>query len=410
MVVTGEVSGDHHAAQLVKVLQELAPGPIEIFGMGGSHLRLAGMETVIDSESEASVMGLLEVVSSLPRILKAFRKLVNEARKRKPAVAILLDFPDFNLRLAKKLKRLGIPVVYFITPQVWAWRRSRVRQIKKYVTKAAPIFPFEEGFLRQHGVNATYVGHPFLDRPPLEISREQFLLQNGLDTVRPVVALLPGSRHGEVSRLIEPMLLAFARLQNGRPGIQGIVPVAPTLSMDEFEQYAKQFPAVSFIRGHSREALMSADAAVVASGTATVEAALEGVPFVVVYKLAPVTYKIAKLIVRGVSNFGMVNLIAGKKIIPELLQSAVTPERIANELEKILGDEANAKRMRKSLELVHERLSNTPLDGNSSAERVGQLVAELLQWPGAGLSASTAPGSRVRRVATEVSEKIVANI
>ena len=217
LVVSGEASGDAYAAVLTRALKAKAQGPIEIFGMGGSQARAAGMETVIDSETHASVMGLTEIIGSLRAISKAFHALVQLAAKRRPDVVVLIDFPDFNLRLAKALYKQKLPVLYFVTPQVWAWRRGRVKDIAKYTTKVAPIFPFEEHFYQQHGVDAEYVGHPFLDRPPLEIERDAFLRTLRLDPQRPIVALLPGSRVAEVERLLEPMCEAFLKLRQARP-------------------------------------------------------------------------------------------------------------------------------------------------------------------------------------------------
>lgn len=377
LVVSGEASGDAYAAVLTRALIAQAEGPIEVFGMGGSQARAAGMETVIDSETHASVMGLTEIVGSLRKISRAFHTLVQLAAKRRPDVVVLIDFPDFNLRLAKAVHKLKVPVLYFVTPQVWAWRKSRVKSIAKYTTKVAPIFPFEEHFYQQHGVDAEYVGHPFLDRPPLKLDRDAFLRALRLDPQRPIVALLPGSRVSEVERLLEPMCEAFLKLRKARPGLQAIIPVPPTLPLAWFKLRTAGIPDLALVSGMAREVLNVSRVGVVASGTATVEAALEGLPFVVVYKLSPTTYRVARWLVKGVRHFAMANLVAGKKVVEELLQEEVTGDRIAMELERILGDAKHEKLVRTRLGLVRDRLMLGKDPERTAAERAAQFALDL---------------------------------
>ncbi len=376
MIVAGEASGDLHAAALVRSLKQKLPA-LEVFGMGGSALRAEGAETVIDSEKSASVMGLTEVLGSIRQLIAAAKSLVSEAEKRRPEVVVLIDFPDFNLRLAKALKKKGFCVLYFVTPQIWAWRTGRVHAIRKNVAAVLPIFPFEEAFFREHGVEAHYVGHPFLDRPALSVSRNEFLSANGLDPDRQVLALLPGSRHAEVKLLLEPLLDAYRRLRVIRPGLQAVIPVAPTFSVDEIKSHLREADHVIVLHGQAREILTFCDVAVVASGTVTVEAALAEAPCVVVYKFSPLTYRIARLLVRGVQHFAMANLVAGKTIVPELLQEQVTGENIAVEVERVLGDPKKRRQMKDALRAVRARFQ-MGLDPNQKAvERAADVVLEL---------------------------------
>jgi len=289
---------------------------------------------------------------------------------------ILVDFPDFNLRLAKKLKRPGRKILYFISPQLWAWRAHRVKTIRRYVDFVAAIFPFEERFYHQHKVTAEYVGHPFMDEPFPQPDRAEFLRSIGADPYRPVIALLPGSRRPEIERLFGPMMGAFERLRVSRPGIQAIVPVAPSVRLADLKQFLPvERKNVFLIEGQARKALVNADLAVVASGTATVEAAIAGVPFVAVYRLSSFSYRIARLLVRGVRYFAMPNLIAGQKVVEELLQEEVTAERLAEELERLLGDPGYRESVRAKLKKVRERLET----GDSASKRTARIALQLLE-------------------------------
>ena len=394
MIVAGEASGDLHAAALVRSLKMKAP-ELEVFGMGGSRLRLEGAETVVDSEEAGSVMGITEVLGSISRLLREMKTLVAEAERRRPDVIVLIDFPDFNLRLAKKLKARGFSIVYFVTPQVWAWRTSRVKSIKRDFTAVLPIFPFEEAFFCEHGVEAHYVGHPFLDRDPVEASREQFLTARGLDPGRPLLALLPGSRWSEVERLIEPMIEAYRRLAVARPGIQAVIPVAATFHADEIRDLLGEANKdIVLVEEHAREILSFADVAIIASGTATVEAALAEIPCVVVYKLSGVTYRIARLLVRGVKNFAMANLVSSQKIVPELLQDEVTGARLSAEVERILGDPKKALQMKAALRGVRAKFLRGLDPEKKAAERAAGHILEIAER---GASAGKPPQRRFVR-------------
>ncbi len=374
-IVAGESSGDNHASKLISELKKIYPRA-SVFGMGGSHLRAAGVETLVDSESHASLMGFTELLGSIGNIVSSFNKIVKECKKRDPDLVIFVDYPDFNLRLAKKLKKKGRKILYFITPQVWAWRTGRVNQIKKYCDAVAPIFPFEELFFQQRGIRAEYVGHPFLDNPfPLK-NREVFFGEIGADLNRPAIAILPGSRNSEIELLLPPMVGAWQLLKQSRPGIQAVVPLAPGLSISNARAlFPEDTEDLFVVEGKAREVLVNCDVGVVASGTATVEAALSETPFVVVYKLSKLSYKIARLLVKGVSHFAMPNLIAGKKVVPELLQEEVTSQNIASELERFLGDPAYSERSRQGLQKIRERLT-TP---HSAGRQAALLAAKLLE-------------------------------
>lgn len=377
LVVAGEVSGDEHSAAVVKEVLKLRPES-KVFGMGGASLRAAGMDTTVDSEEYASVMGLTEVLGSLPKIRQAYKQILDAVDTHTPDVAMLTDYAEFNMLLAKALRKRGVPVVFFISPQIWAWRRGRIKAIKRNVKKVLPIFPFEESFYHKHGVEAEYIGHPFLDRAELEIDAAEFLRSVGARPDSPTIALLPGSRRAEIKRLLPPMLEAVKRLQITRPGLQAILPVASSIDVSWVKELIGSNANVKIVRGQARECLRSATVAVVASGTATVEAALAQVPFFVVYKLSPLTYSLARRLVRGVSKVAMANLIAGKALVEELLQDEVSGERIAEELERLLGDSAKRQRLSEELSLVRRRLETGLSPENTGPERAARTILEFL--------------------------------
>jgi lipid-A-disaccharide synthase len=378
MVVAGEASGDHHAAHVVSSLLKLDP-ELSVFGMGGGHLKQAGMEQIVDSEKAASVMGLTEVIGSLGSIVGALRQLKRELVRRKPSLVILVDFPDFNFILARSIHALGIPILYYISPQIWAWRSGRIKTIKRFVTKVIPIFPFEEPYFTDHGVDAQYVGHPFVDRRPPDISREQFLSDLGLSVEGETLALLPGSRKSEIERLLVPMIDAVRLLKRQDPSLQVLLPVAPALDYDWVASSIPDDVGITLVRGQANEVLHSATMAVVASGTATVEAAIAGVPFVVIYKVSALTFGVAKLLVRGVTHVGMPNLIAGREIVPELLQERVSGFSIARELSMIRDNPDRRESMKADLAEVYKRLSDPVKEsGVSSSERTAQIALDII--------------------------------
>ena len=246
MIVTGEASGDHHGAELVKSLLK-SQNNLKIFGMGGTFLREAGMEIIVDSEKAASVMGFTELFGNIKSIFSALKVLKSAVKQRKPDVVILIDFPDFNLHLAKFISKLKIPIIYYVPPQIWAWRTSRINQIKKHITKVLSIFPFEEEFYKKHAVDVEFVGHPFLDKTIIEHSKKTFFLNYGLNPNCPTLALLPGSRKAEVEKLLKPMLEAYKKLKTARPGLQAVIPVAQNLPFQWLVKMTKNYKDVYLV-------------------------------------------------------------------------------------------------------------------------------------------------------------------
>jgi lipid-A-disaccharide synthase len=330
MVVTGEVSGDQHAADLVAAMKAAQP-TLRFFGMGGDRLKAQGLEALFDAK-EISVMGVAEVVPKLRRILKVMEELAAAAAQRKPAVAVLVDIPDFNLRLAKRLKALGIPVAYYVSPTVWAWREGRVNQVRERVDRMLCILPFEESFYRERGVNALYVGSPVLEQMPAPAPHGEFQERLGLDPKRVWVALLPGSRHSELKRILPTLAATGALLVKAHPEASLVLPLAPGLSRAEVEA-AFSVP-VTIIDGRAPEVLGASHVAAVASGTATLEAGLMRCPMAAVYRVAGLTYWVGKALVKA-KRFSLINLLAGRDVIPELLQADFTPEATAAALEKL---------------------------------------------------------------------------
>ena len=381
LVVAVEASADLHGAAVLRELRALRPG-LRAFGAGGPLLRAEGCETLVRAE-DLSVMGIAEVLPAIPRIFGALRTLRRAAKERRPRAALLIDSPDFNLRLARKLRRLGIPVAYFIGPSVWAWRTYRVRQIARDVPRMLVILPFEADFYARHGVQAVYVGNPLADSfrlalpaaspssPATPTPRADLRRALGLDPARPVLALLPGSRRQEVRRLW-PALLGAARLLRERmPDLQLVVPVAPTVRR---EWLGTDLP-VTLVAGRSPEVLAAADAAVVASGTATLEAALAQVPTVVVYRLSWLSWIVGRLLVR-VRFVSLVNLLAGRLLVPELLQGHCTSGHIAESAVPLLtpgeARDAQLEGMRRI------RADLAPAGSQGAARRAAEEVAALL--------------------------------
>src|SRR5215831_12704460 len=374
LLSSGEASGDTYGAQLIEALKQLSPGA-RFFGMGGGKMRAAGCELLVEAK-EVAVVGLVEVVTHLPHIRKRFRRLVAEAAKRKPDAAVLIDFPDFNLRLAREFHRLGIPVFYFVSPQIWAWRTGRVKQIKKYVRKMIVIFPFEQEFYRRHNIDVTYVGHPLAHLPPPKISREDFAVQNKLDSSPPWIALLPVSRKKEVLLNLPEMLGAVRLLASHPDGFEFVLPVASTLDENWLRRQLAMAGEHVHLTRDARATLKHSRVAVVASGTATVEAALAGTPFTAVYRLAPLTWLLGRRLV-SLDTFAMPNLIAGSRIVPELIQKNFTAANIVRELGYIIPDGPPRRQMLTDLAAVREKLR----DGGSAeapAVRAAQEIIEQL--------------------------------
>jgi len=365
LVSAGEASGDLYASELVRKLASLRPD-LSFFGCAGTRMEAAGVEPVIHASSLA-VVGLVEVVRHIPRIYGEFRKLVRAAAERRPALAILTDSPDFNLRLAKKLKRLGIPVVYLVAPQVWAWRESRVRQLRRDLEHLLCIFPFEEPWFRQRGVQATYIGHPLTRIARAATTRKEFFECHGLTLARPLVVLLPGSRTGEVARHLQAVADAAKRLPDTQCILAAPAGFCARAGASFFKERISGW-SIQVIEGETSDALAHADVAIAASGTVTVEAALLGTPMVTFYRVTNLSWALGRRLVR-VPFLTMVNLIAGHKIVPELMQDDATGERIAAEARVLLSDAEKRSEMKRALAGVRETLS-TPEHPMDRAARI----------------------------------------
>ncbi len=334
-VVAGEASGDLHAAEVIRELKKLDPS-LKTFGIGGDLLQKQGTQILYHAR-EMGIVGLFNVIRHLGMFRKIFNELLAKIEVEKPDAVLLVDYPDFNLRVAKRCKKMGLPVVYYISPQIWAWRRGRVKHIAKYVDHMIVIFPFEADFYREHDVPVTYVGHPLIEQ--LAMIRRAAPKEG-----RTRIALLPGSRRMEVAALLPPMLDALAILKKEIGAIEPFIIQAPTIDYPELEEIVTAKAADVPILPHDRgEALSAADVALSSSGTATLECAIVGTPVVVMYRLSPMTYRIGKWLVK-LPHFSLVNIVAGKKIVPELLQHDVTGENIAAAVRDLLARRAEVQR------------------------------------------------------------------
>ncbi len=378
----GEPSGDLYAGALTRELHALAP-QIEIAGLGGPQFASAGGSLVEDYRGLA-VTGLAEAIATVPRYFAVLRHLVASAREIRPAALVVIDFPELNFRLARRIKRLGVPVVYYIAPQVWAWRQGRLRTIREIADRVLVIFPFEEELYRRAGIPVEFVGHPLVDLARPSVSRGEFLAQRGLIPDAPTVAILPGSRPNEVRRILPILVGAAERIKAAVPRVQFVLARAPTLDDPLFAPALRVSP-LAVVAGDTDTVLASADLALTASGTATVQSALHDTPMVVVYRLSPLTYRIGRPLVK-VDTFAMVNLIAGERIVPELIQNAFTPEAVAREAVSLLTDSVRAAQVRAGLARVRERL------GGPGASR--RAAAAILSVAGMADACGTISSSR----------------
>lgn len=389
MIVAGERSGEVYGGRLATALKTRDPG-VELFGCGGDAMRQAGVETVVDSHQFAMV-GITEVVSGLPRAYGAFYHLVEEARRRRPKLAILIDSPSLNMRLASRLKRLAIPVLYFISPQIWAWKKWRIRLLRSRVDKMACIFDFEEPIYRRAGIPAEYVGHPLAEMASPHMTREEFFAQARLDPAMPTIALLPGSREIEIAYIL-PRLLEAAAVLAKRRRLQFVLAAAPRLDAARIEACVRRHPdlqgIVRVVSHATYETIAYSMMAVVASGTATLEAAILERPMVVVYRVSPLTAFLARWMV-DVPFFSIVNILAGKRVVPELIQADFTAARVAAEVERVLDCPELRSEMIKQFRALKARL------GKSGAiDRVAEIALEMAQGGTSGLFARTATAPR----------------
>jgi lipid-A-disaccharide synthase len=372
MISCGEPSGDLYAGALVRALRARVPG-LEAFGLGGERLAAAGARVVADFRG-LSVTGLTEALKVLPKSWATYRQLVDAARRERPDVLVLVDYPDFNFRLMKAVKALGVPIVYYISPQLWAWRPGRMKTMKAMVDRVLVIFPFEEALYQREGVDVRFVGHPLLEMTTPSADRATLLREFGLDAGRPVVALLPGSRPNELARLA-PVLQAAATLIAARmPPAQFVVARAPHLDDAWFAPFGPGGAAsMGIVEGRTDDVLAVSDVVLTASGTATVQTAMHGKPMVVLYQLSPLTYRLGKPLAK-VDMYAMVNLIAGRRIVTELIQDACTPEAVATEAVALLEDRAKRDTMVQELEAVRGALG-----GPGASARAAEAVIDLVR-------------------------------
>ena len=371
MIVAGEASGDIYGADLVRQAHQLDPD-LNFFGIGGARMREAGVATLVDS-ADMAVMGLVEVISHFGVISAAFNKLKRILQEDPPELLILIDYPGFNLRLAKVAKKAGVKVLYYISPKVWAWKAGRVRTIAACVDHIAVIFPFEVPLFEKAGVPVTFVGHPLLDMVDVNIERDEAAICFGLDPLRKIVGLFPGSRRSEIERILPTILESARCVQQQFPDVQFVLPLASTLQdSDVLPQLTASGIPAKITRERIHDLIRACDAVISVSGTVTLEVALIGTPMVIIYKLAPLTYLLAKRLVK-VEHIGLCNIVAGETVVNELIQDEATPARISAEIEKILGNVLYANEIKQKLSAVRSQLKC----GGASAN-VAKLIQSLL--------------------------------
>ncbi|MDR2337126.1 MAG: lipid-A-disaccharide synthase [Deltaproteobacteria bacterium] len=386
LLIAGEASGDEHASLIVRELKNKYPD-FQIWGMGGDKLQEAGMQVLLDIKTYASVMGFTEVIKKIKIISEGYQTLLRLAKKQKPDLVILVDYPGFNLRIAKDLKKIGCKILYFISPQIWAWKKGRAKIIRKNIDQVAVIFPFEEKYLRDLGIKADFVGHPFSDRHELVVDRNEFLRSLDLNPQYQTLAILPGSRKDEIKKLLVPMCQAFLRLQAQKPELQAIIPIASTIDKNFVEQILKNASLtinskqIAFVNNQEiRRVFKVVDAGLLKSGTITMEGVLAELPFIVVYKVHPLTYYLGQKIVTGIKNFAMPNIIAGREVVRELLQEQVNPECIAQELQDLLDNVSRRKQIINDLRQIKEQLKGAGSFSTMAKRTVG-LIEKLLVKP-----------------------------
>ncbi len=372
-IVAGELSGDLIASLLVKRLRTLQPD-LKITGLGGERMLEAGVDLRFNLVRDLAIIGFAEVVSKFPQIRRVFKETVAYLERERPRVLILIDYPGFNIRLAEQAHRLGIQVLYYVCPQVWAWHRSRIHKLRKYVDQALVILPFEENFLSQGGVNARFVGTPWLDMMKLTMTREEVFAHFGFAPEKKLVGLLPGSRAGEVERLLPIILEAAEKIVAERPDTQFVIPRATTVKRELIDHLLTMARVpVKVIDAYRYNVRSAMDMAIVASGTATLETGLLGCPMVIVYKVSYLSWLIGKSLV-NIPYIGLINIVAGDMVVPELLQDQCTPQNIAEQCLKVLGDPKEIEKVKYQLARVKEKMG-----GPGASDRVARIVLAMLR-------------------------------
>ena len=372
MIMAGEASGDLHGANLVREIRRQDPS-IAFYGVGSRNMKNAGVHLLADA-SQISVVGATEVITHLRPLCRVFNDLKRFLATDRPDLLILIDFPDFNIMLGKKAKKLGIPVLYYISPQVWAWRKGRVKTIAALVKAIIVVFPFEVALYKNAGADVRFVGHPLTDVVKSPYSQEEAKAQFGLAAGKRTIAILPGSRMREITHLLPDMLRAADILNQRFQDIQFVLPVAPTLSENFIKSFSRNSPVpVTLVDGRVYDVLRASDAALVTSGTATLETGLMAVPMVIAYRVSGLSYFIGRMIV-DVDHIGLVNIVAGKRIVPELVQQEATPQNMADEMARFLDNPAYCQEVRSRLLEIRSRLGE-----EGASTRVASVVLEFLQ-------------------------------
>ena len=378
LISAGEASSEMYGAQLIEALRARRPA-IRFFGAGGERMRAAGCDIVVDAK-DLAVVGITEILSHLPKILGLYKKLIRAADQRRPDLAVVIDSPAFNWRVARQMRKRGVPVVYYVCPQFWAWRQGRVKLLRKYINKALVIFPFEEKFYRDRGVDTTFVGHPLADLPAPPISREAYAAEHGLDRAKKWITLMPGSRRKELRMNLPTILEAAGHLGHD---YEFLLPVARTLEpafvqglIETQRATSRQWNRGIHLVPETLPALHHSRAGIIASGTATVEAAIMGTPFVMVYRVSPLTYALGKPRVK-VAHYAMVNLIAGEEVVPELVQAKFTAVNIVGELEKIIPEGERRTRMLQGLAAVKAKLKQGSA-GEHPSDKAADIILTML--------------------------------
>lgn len=379
MISVGEASGDLHGASVATALKNIQPG-IKLLGMGGQAMRSVGVEIVHDI-ADLGVIGFVEVIKNLPRLFALRDSLVELMAAERPDVLVVIDYPDFNMRLAEKAKQLGIPVVSYISPSAWAWRKGRAKNVAKLVDRLAAIFPFEADVYREAGANVTFVGHPLLDIVKPSLTKSEAYAFFKVKSDQPVVLLLPGSRNQEIKTLLPVMLEAGEKIVEQVPNCQFFLPVASTISREMLQNILSQYKLnVNLTNEYTYDLMAIADSAIAASGTVTLEAALMKLPCVVVYKLAALTYLLGKFLVK-IPHFSLPNIIAGRQIIPELLQDQANATNIAQAVLPMLQDDVEKKRLQQDLAEVRHKLGDV-----GAVDRVARVILEVAQAKAGGIN------------------------
>ncbi len=371
VIVAGEPSGDLYGAKLAEALAALSP-QVELYGIGGSEMERRKVKLLFSS-SELAVVGATEVLEKIGHIWRAWRQMKRFIRDNRPHLAVLIDYPGFNLRLAKVFKANAVPVLYYVSPQVWAWRSGRIKKIAQRVAKMAVILPFEAPLYEQAGVDVEFVGHPLLDILDQGLTREKARMRLGVSTNALVIGLLPGSREREVKSLLPPLVGAAELLAADFPRSRFMIPLASAIDRDMVRGFiAESKLPIDIVEGRAFEVMKAADLLLMASGTATLEGAIAGCPMVIIYRLSPLSYLIGRMLIK-VKCIGLANIVVGKKVVPELIQGDVTPHRIALEAKKILQDHARRKEIKDEFKFITDKLG-----GRGASHRVARIALQMM--------------------------------